>query len=183
MIKSILLIINIILVIIILLLIYIKFTDTSKKNRIIMDDGEIFLLNILNYISANDTREHNINDKYIVPDINLKYSNKIKSRGVFANKDYKKGDILEICPAIKFGHRIDDSIPLSNYGFNINNNYNILAFGYCSLYNHSDTPNAHWSIINENQIQITILNDIKKNEEIFVHYGETYWESRKSKYV
>jgi SET domain-containing protein len=49
------------------------------------------------------------------------------------------------------------------------------------MYNHSNTPNALWHIINENQMSIQIIKDIKKDEEILVSYGTKYWKTRNLK--
>jgi hypothetical protein len=184
MIKSVLLIFNIILILIILFLIYIKLTYSPKKNkRNILDDTEVLLLNVFNYVSNNDTKKHSKKDKYIIPDITIKYSNKINGRGIFANKDYKKGDILEICPCIKVTMvtKIIDEKPLNNYAYSINDEFSLIGVGYCSMYNHSDSPNTEWTIMNDNQLKIEVLRDIQKSEEIFISYGKNYWESRSNK--
>lgn len=181
MIKLVLLIINIILILIILFLIYIKLTHISKNNKKnILDESEIFLLNVFNYISKSDTKKHSKKDKYIVPDITIKYSKKFNGRGVFANKEYKKGDILELCPSILVTGvtKIKDNKPLNNYAYSIGDDYSLIGFGYCSMYNHSDTPNLEWTIMNVNQMQIKVLSDIQKDDELFISYGNNYWETR-----
>jgi hypothetical protein len=179
MINYVLLIINILFI---LFIIYIKFTNVSKNNyRETFNDTQLFFINILNYVSNENIREHNIDDNYIVPDVTLKYSNKINSRGIFANKNYKKDDIIEICPCIKISDMKKPDKPINDYVFKLNDQHCVIAFGYCSLYNHSDTPNATWTIVNENQMQITVLSDIEKNEEIYMSYGSDYWSTRKNK--
>ena len=134
-----------------------------------------------NFIFDENLRKNKIDDNYINPDVTIKYSNTINSRGVFANKNFYKNDIIEICPCIKINNLIYPEVPLENYTFKLNKKYSIVAFGYCSMYNHSNTPNALWHIMNENQISIQIIKDIKKDEEIFVSYGDEYWKSRNSK--
>jgi len=134
-----------------------------------------------NYIPDTNIKKHNKDDIYIIPDVIVKYSKTIKSRGIFANKEYKKDDIIEICPCIKINKIKISELPLEDYIFYINDNYCMVGFGYCSMYNHSDTPNANWHIMNENQIEIKMLKDIQKGEEIFVSYGDKYWKNRKEK--
>jgi len=116
--------------------------------------------NILNWI--NDDK---IN-KYIIPDVTIKYSEISKKRGVFANKDYKKGDILEICPTIK--HPKNYGGPIQKHVYNYDYYNNLIGFGYCSIYNISKNPNITYNILNDRQIEIKVIKDIKKNDEIFL---------------
>ena len=48
------------------------------------------------------------------------------------------------------------------------------------IYNHSDTPNAEWTIDDDNENYITFFatKDIKAGEEILHDYGTPYWDSR-----
>ena len=99
-------------------------------------------------------------------------------RGVFANKNFNKGDIVEKAPYIvdktsNFNGLIRD------YIFNKDDTNSIVAFGYASLYNHSDTPNATWNISDE-YVEIKALNPISKDSEILISYGEKYWDTRKN---
>jgi tRNA-specific adenosine deaminase 3 len=54
----------------------------------------------------------------------------------------------------------------------------VLAWGYGSLYNHSDNYNAVWNSNTQNEtFKFTAVKDIQPDEEIFVYYGGvTYWE-------
>jgi hypothetical protein len=67
---------------------------------------------------------------------------------------------------------------MNNYIFHYKNKTNLIAFGYCSMYNHMDDPNAEWTILNKNQIQIVALKQIQKGEEIFISYGPDYFKDR-----
>lgn len=163
--------------------IYNVIISTPKINqRTLYPNNNFITHNVFNnFVFDENIRKNKIDDIYIIPDVTVKYSNKINSRGVFANKNFYKNDIIEICPCIKINALYDQELPLEDYIFKLNNKYSIVGFGYCSLYNHSETPNAIWNIINENQISIQILKDIKKDEEIMVSYGNEYWEKRDSK--
>ena len=114
---------------------------------------------------------------YVVPFIQIKNSEKIGSRGVFANKDYKKDDIIEICPTISDKTSIFQGI-VKDYIFKYDETDSILAFGFCSMYNHADDYNALWNILSKNQIKMYATKDITKGEEILTSYGEGYWKSR-----
>ena len=44
------------------------------------------------------------------------------------------------------------------------------------LYNHQDKPNAQWDFNYENLIgDLIAKKSIKKDEEIFIHYGNNYF--------
>jgi len=132
----------------------------------------------INYLSCNYYESFdNMTIEYEAPTTDIK-SSKVGSRGVFANKNYVKDEILEVCPCIKQDHNLDLG-RVADYLFNYNDKESLIAFGYCSMYNHSDKPNAEWHIIDENKMKIVALKNIKKGEEIFISYGENYWDHRK----
>ena len=104
--------------------------------------------------------------------------------GVFACKDIKIGDIIELCPYI-----VVDNDDLAE--FNRLNDYlfgspdqdgdYLVVLGYAMMYNHDDQPNAEWEIDDDDHrfVRFTALRDIKAGEEITQDYGTEYWESRK----
>ncbi len=114
---------------------------------------------------------------YVVPFIQIKNSEKIGSRGVFATKDYKKDDIIEICPTISDKTSTFQGIT-KDYIFKYDETDSILAFGFCSMYNHADEYNALWTVLSKNQLKMYATKDIKKGEEILISYGDGYWKSR-----
>jgi len=103
-------------------------------------------------------------------------------RGVFASRNYKKGDIIEVCPFIIENNydTIKDSI-INDYiwDHDIDNNKSIIVFGLCSMYNHESDSNVEGEqdIKNNNMIFRSIKN-IKKGEEMTHDYGENYWNTR-----
>lgn len=118
-----------------------------------------------------------VNIDYIVPNIEIKNSKKIGSRGVFATKDYKKGDIIEICPTISEETSKFQGI-IKDYIFKYDDKYSLVAFGFCSMYNHSDDYNVLWTVLSKDQIKFYASKDIKKGEEILTSYGDGYWKTR-----
>ena len=114
--------------------------------------------------------------EYIIPNVTIGHSLKINDRGVFANQDYKEGDIIEICPALQQSKKHSDG-NIKNYLFHLNDETDLVGFGYCSMYNHSEKPNASW-VVNEDSIQIYATSDINKDEEIFVSYGSNWFSQR-----
>lgn len=108
--------------------------------------------------------------------------------GVFAKEDIKQGDIVEECLTLTLPIIRGQSSPLMiDYRFNWPQGSDwkeqVLALGYGSLYNHSETPNAYWVSNIENKSFLFISNrDIKQDEEILVWYGDVnYWNDGRNK--
>ena len=101
---------------------------------------------------------------------------KIHNKGVFANYNIKKGDLIEIAPYIV----ITDKNGVNEYVYlYTKTNTFCLVFGYGSVYNHSANNNVDFYVDNENNnFEYYANRDIKKGEELFVTYGEQYWTSR-----
>ena len=94
----------------------------------------------------------NGNIPYINPKAEIS-SSTVGVRGVFATDDYNIGDYIEVCPTIKTKTElIDDKI--GDYLFKFDEKYSLIAFGFCSMYNHSDIPNASVSEIQSNTIEL-----------------------------
>jgi len=129
-----------------------------------------------------DTFVDTINEKYKQPNATIKYSYQIEDNGVFANTNIKKGDIIEVCPTlIENRNNLKETTKIKDYFFEYDNDNSLIALGYCSMYNHSDNPNATWEVIDEKTLKITALAPIKSGNEIFVSYGEEYWKTRNLK--
>ncbi|MFH0869900.1 MAG: SET domain-containing protein [archaeon] len=98
-----------------------------------------------------------------------------KGRGVFAAKDFRKGDTIEVCPVIVLPaaetSSIDD-MALSDYCFEWNDKGDLaICLGYGSLYNHSKEPNAKFYTDHGNStILFKAEKDIRKGEEITHDY-------------
>lgn len=160
---------NIILLSILIIFLIILVINLNNKNNIYKKELSIY------------KKELDICNQNIIPLVIKDATNKSQGKGVFANKNFIAGDIIEICPNII--DECDNFKGLSyNYIFGNYNKNNIdyctLAFGYGSMYNHSNTPNAIWEIKDRTNFTITALNNIKKGDEIFISYGDKYWESR-----
>lgn len=105
-----------------------------------------------------------------------------KGRGVFASKDFKKGELIECSPMIIIPPdqvtKMRDTI-LSEYLFALAEGQCAMALGYGSLYNHSYHPNAVYSYLLEQiSLEILALVDIQEGQEITVNYNG-YPESKK----
>jgi len=102
--------------------------------------------------------------------------------GVFAKQDIKSGELIEECPVLTLPISKGEVTPLLiDYRFNWPQGTEweeqVIALGYGSLYNHSNTPNAIWVSSDTKKCFIFYATrDIKEGEEIFVWYGdENYW--------
>lgn len=106
---------------------------------------------------------------------------KYKGRGVFAARKIFTGEKVEVCPILL---EMKDRIPQNNimidYVFSTGVDGEVaLAMGYCGLFNHDDNHNARWVIDREKRtVTIIALRDIYADEEIYVSYGDKYWDTR-----
>jgi len=130
-----------------------------------------FIFNIILFILC--CKFYNYDKLYVKESTNPKLG-----RGVFTSRYITKGEIIEQSPFITQDR--DDFVGnITNYLFTYNDELKLSAvgFGYSSLYNHDDDNNAYWQI-DDNYIYIIALKDIPENHEIFISYGEPYWEAR-----
>lgn len=103
----------------------------------------------------------------------------ISERGMFCVDYIKRDEVFEIAPIIVVPAELVKANILIDYAFKINENEYAIAFGYASLYNHRNQPNAEWKIEPlKGVIQFTAMRDIQPGEEIFISYGKTYWNTR-----
>lgn len=109
-------------------------------------------------------------------------SKTIKGLGVFALENIKKGEIIEVCPLILVPIKDFEQIKktkLYYYFFEYTKTFFAIALGYCSLYNHSYSPNAKYVFdYKKRTITVVALRIIEKNEEIFFNYN--YYPNDKS---
>lgn len=103
----------------------------------------------------------------------------VKGYGVFAQKKMKKGEVLEECYVI-IGRGGDKS--LEDYYFDVKGKGKgsyALFFGFGSIYNHSEDPNADYTInVNKRLATIKAARTIQAGEEIFISYGDKWFSSR-----
>lgn len=107
-----------------------------------------------------------------------------KGRGVIASADIAKGEVVERSPINPVSQEDAETRALDHlhFGWGLNEEDKdrsggcCIGFGYLSLYNHSDNPNAeyirHYS---EHEMSIVALREIKVNEEVTINYGVPLW--------
>jgi SET domain-containing protein len=97
-------------------------------------------------------------------------------RGVFSDKNIKKGEIIESCPIIEIpSYQVEEigNSSLINYVYfhGRKKEKMLLALGFGSIYNHSLVSNAQYKInLKEKTIQFIATREINKDEEITVNY-------------
>ena len=102
-------------------------------------------------------------------------------KGVFTKIDISKDQNVEKACVVKIPVKNSDDTPLSDYVFRnpYNKKENFVAFGYGSMYNHSDEPNIHYYYDkDENCMVYESLRDIKIGEELYISYGAKWWKVR-----
>lgn len=108
--------------------------------------------------------------------IEVRKSRKREGLGVFALKNFKKGELIEACPVLAFdtkGRKNLEKTALSHYIYPWRSTRGAsLVFGYGSIYNHSYSPNADWKQNFKNQtMEYRAVKPIKKGDEILVNYN------------
>ena len=96
-----------------------------------------------------------------------------EGRGVFASKDIKKGEIIEVAPILilEFTDFIDTKWNLLFEYYFWMETYVALALGYGSMYNHSKDANCKYKLDKKNKIiTFTAIKDILKGVEVLFDY-------------
>jgi len=128
---------------------------------------------------------------FIQPKKIIVNSSSIQGNGVFATEDISAGELIERCPMVRLTWRSNyiqeptiwkycytqpkcDCSDCKNHGF-----YFWMVLGYGMIYNHQDDPNTKWEFnYDEAYADVIALSDIKKNQEIFVTYGSSYFRNK-----
>lgn len=100
-------------------------------------------------------------------------------RGVFAERAFEPGDVIEIAPTLS-APRKSWGRSLVDYVFAANSTDDTLVLGYGAVYNHADDPNARYEIgDDEDTQQYVARRHIPKDEEITISYGDDWWSTRR----
>lgn len=101
---------------------------------------------------------------------------KSKGRGVFAGRDFKKGELIESCPVLIFTPKQRKNLEKTLLNYYIypwrSTRGAALVLGFGSIYNHSFDPNADWKQNFKKEVmEYRAIKNIKKGEEILVNYN------------
>lgn len=106
----------------------------------------------------------------------------IQGYGVFATEDIMVGEVIEEAPLHMLPmNRGEVSDCMIDHRFNYPKNefwtHQAVAWGYGSLYNHSENANADWRDNHQNKtFEFYAVKPINEGEEIFLYYGDSnYW--------
>lgn len=112
--------------------------------------------------------------------IHIKKSS-IAGYGVFADQDFQPGDVIEECYTIMFPKREVLEPGLANYYYG-NGEMIFVPLGSGCIFNHSDNPNAGYEFhIDRSLAVFTAERFIKRGEEIFIYYGDNWFNNRDMK--
>ena len=107
----------------------------------------------------------------------------LHGQGVFALRDFAKGEILERCPYLVIDDDdLSDATRLQDYLFTSPDNPHdyLCVMGYGMMYNHSDDPNVEWQIDDDDLRFVCFIakKAISAGDEILQDYGRDYWDTR-----
>jgi SET domain-containing protein len=140
----------------------------------------------MNQHSVSEIKKTN----YIAPSKIIVGDSSVQGRGVFSLVDIKKGETVERCPLIQMEYRSKYQLDPTIFGYTYaryqedeNTEQHgflmYIATGYGMLYNHQDEPNALWRFDYPKLLgDIVAIRDIKSGEEIFINYGNCYFNSK-----
>lgn len=158
-----------------------KSTSSSSKHKS-HDDKPKPSSSSTKHKSHDDTEKvEESGEKYMYPrwDIHLGES-ELSGLGVFAARDFKKDEVVEICPYLKiFKGHMNDECEVVDYTFEFDEESEVLIQGYGSMYNHHASNNLEYVYDEgDDMFEYIALRDIKKGEELTVNYGDEFWSAR-----
>lgn len=102
-----------------------------------------------------------------------------KGRGVFARRDFKRGELVEAAPVIVIPDEEVDLIEktaLADYYYKWGDSHFALVLGYGSLYNFSATPNLLFKPdLKKNVMLYRARKTIRKEQELTINYLCDLW--------
>lgn len=162
---------------------------TNKLNDIRIIDLLLVVIFffILGIFISRMIKKIKIIDDMLIPKYNTNLyisESKIENagQGVYSKVDIPKDTIIEVAHVLKLDSNKSKEPPLIDYVFShpYNKKYALLVLGLGSIYNHSDNPNilSNYDPI-QNKMYYYALKDIKADEELYIYYGNEWWNNRK----
>lgn len=112
-----------------------------------------------------------------------------KGRGVFALRNFKAGEVIEVaplivCPDTDMSHAHMLGNYLEGFAYRFDDVHFAVAAGNCSFFNHSYRANAKWEFIEDESeesdkyawyqrqwLKITAVKAIAKDSQIYINYN------------
>lgn len=102
-----------------------------------------------------------------------------RGRGVFAAREFREGEVVEVCPSVSIPEEEAEGEHIRSYVFDSRQPGKVLLLlGYGMLYNHSSQPNLYHRVAGRLSIEFVALRDIAVGEELTHDYGADYWLDR-----
>lgn len=108
--------------------------------------------------------------------------------GVFTDTPIVSGATIEECRYLKLPREHVTAPPLTDYVFNLTwgdheekkeGDWLAFVLGYGMIYNHSQTPNvAYYRGGPRDLFVFYALRDIRAGEQLFISYGDVWWNTR-----
>lgn len=98
-------------------------------------------------------------------------------RELHAKREFKKGDLIFSCEILVLSEA--DTIKVNQtdlkyYTFTFNDKQDCLVLGDGEIFNHSDTPNVEYDLVDFNDRKLMYffaIKDIEANEQLFIDYN------------
>ncbi len=118
-------------------------------------------------------------EKIYPPDVYVAQSSPELGRGVFANRSFNKGDLIECCPVLillrpmqQLPPRIQTIVYSWSTLTNSTTPSTAIVYGYGSLYNHNNPANMRYQADAEQSVlRYYAVCDIAAGEELTVNYN------------
>ena len=102
--------------------------------------------------------------------------------GVFAAKEFIPGELVERCPVLRLERRVwglSQNLDEHVVGMSARHTPISLPLGYGALYNHSDAPNADWTVsVTPALMEVRAKTLIPVGAEILIDYGSAFFKAR-----
>ena len=132
------------------------------------------------------------NKPYTDSRIEIRYIQEINGWGVFATSQINAGVIAEVAPVIVYPRKLAEmaifvcqaegvpnkDLMLDQYSLNWRED-TAIPLGWTGLYNHKDDNNCQFiANYDDNLLAILTLKDIEKDEQLFVSYGQHWFDEK-----
>jgi SET domain-containing protein len=105
---------------------------------------------------------------------------RVHGLGVFAIEPIRKGEVIEECPCLPLERGYEHLPSVINhylYEWPYGGDGRAVVWGSASIFNHAPSPNANWQTLDDPpRCVFRATRDIGAGEEVFIDYGDEYWQ-------